>query len=286
MGREKPVSFDCAGERLFGILHPAESPAAEIGMLLVVGGPQYRVGSHRQFVLLARTLAAAGIPVLRFDYRGMGDSGGEPRDFEAIGDDIRAAIDCMAAEVVGLKRFALWGLCDAASANAFYAPGDPRVIGQVAANPWARTAEGEAQAYIRHYYLERVLSRDFWRKVMSLRFDAVGSLRDFLTKFKRSRSAGSGACAAEDSRPLPVRLREAQVGFDGPVLLLLSGNDLTAKEYLDRVADVDEWQRWMESTRVTLHRLDAADHTFSRAVWRDQVAGWTRDWLLRLARGS
>ena len=57
---ERGLVFRCAGEELVGILHPA--PGAT-GVVIVVGGPQYRVGSHRQFLLLARRLAASGIPV-------------------------------------------------------------------------------------------------------------------------------------------------------------------------------------------------------------------------------
>jgi alpha/beta superfamily hydrolase len=49
-------------------------------VLVIVGGPQYRAGSHRQFTLLARSLAEQGFAVLRFDYRGMGDSTGAMRD--------------------------------------------------------------------------------------------------------------------------------------------------------------------------------------------------------------
>ncbi|KAB8057318.1 hydrolase 1, exosortase A system-associated, partial [Janthinobacterium violaceinigrum] len=59
--------------RLVGILSLPAAPGPR-GVLIVTGGPQYRVGSHRQFVLLARALAAQGVPVLRFDLRGMGDS--------------------------------------------------------------------------------------------------------------------------------------------------------------------------------------------------------------------
>jgi len=66
-------------------------------VLIIVGGPQYRVGSHRQFVLLARHLAAQGIPVMRFDVRGMGDSKGKPRNFGQLDDDLRAATDCFFA---------------------------------------------------------------------------------------------------------------------------------------------------------------------------------------------
>src|SRR5690349_24048098 len=54
------------------------------GVLLVVGGPQYRVGSHRQFALLCRRLAGRGVPALRFDYRGMGDADGAARTFESV----------------------------------------------------------------------------------------------------------------------------------------------------------------------------------------------------------
>lgn len=188
MSVETPLLFDCGGEELLGILHRPHDPNLRIGLLLVVGGPQYRVGSHRQFVLLARDLAAAGIPVLRFDYRGMGDSAGEVRDFERVDEDIRCALDTFYAQVPGLERVVLWGLCDAAAANAFYALGDDRVVGQIACNPWARTQEGEAQAFIKHYYLQRVLSAAFWRKVLTLEFDAVGAARDFIRKLGQSRA--------------------------------------------------------------------------------------------------
>ncbi len=78
---ETALRFTCADEYLFGILACPERPS-DTGVVIVVGGPQTRVGSHRQFVLLSRALAAAGYPVLRFDVRGMGDSSGEQRDFE------------------------------------------------------------------------------------------------------------------------------------------------------------------------------------------------------------
>ena len=68
---EETTVFACAGDTLMGILAKPETPA-DTGVIVIVGGPQYRVGSHRQFVLLSRALAAAGYAVLRFDYRGMG----------------------------------------------------------------------------------------------------------------------------------------------------------------------------------------------------------------------
>ena len=279
MGLEQPLFFDCGGDALLGVLHHPASASLDVGLLLVVGGPQYRVGSHRKFVLLARALAASGIPVFRFDYRGMGDSAGDPRDFEGIADDIRAALDCFNEHHPGLRGVVLWGLCDAATANAFYATSDSRVLGQIALNPWVRTSSGEAQAFIRHYYLQRLIDRAFWHKVFSGKWPMVQAMRDFFSKLGHSRQSPAKA-HGKTPAPLPERMFAAQEAAGGPTLVILSGQDLTAREYEDRVSESPAWSAWMASPKVTLRRLDAADHTFSRAVWRDQVAEWSRDWML------
>jgi exosortase A-associated hydrolase 1 len=282
MPREHPIFFNCAGDQLLGILHDAEGTGGGNGVLLVVGGPQYRVGSHRQFVLLARELAASGIPVFRFDYRGMGDSAGEARSFDDISEDIRAALATFYEHAPTLRRVVLWGLCDAATAIAFYSRSDERVIGQVALNPWVRTLEGEAQALIKHYYRQRVRSAAFWRKVLSMQFNAAQALRDFFQKLGLSRLSEDVYAYSLHVRPLPRRLSEAQMEFAGSTLLILSGQDLTAKEYEMRVSESPRWSRWMESPQVEVRRLTDADHTFSRAAWHAQVVRWTRDWILGL----
>mgnify|MGYP000113667174 FL=1 len=97
--REQAVSFPVAGDLALGIAALPELTAelteqpGDCGVLIAVGGPQYRVGSHRQFLLLSRRLAAEGFPVFRFDYRGMGDSDGAMRSFENVSEDIAAAVD-------------------------------------------------------------------------------------------------------------------------------------------------------------------------------------------------
>ena len=99
---------------------------------MIVGGPQYRAGSHRQFVRVSRALARAGYAVLRMDYRGMGDSEGDQRDFLGVEADIKAGIDALFDQVPSMQRAALWGLCDAASASLLYlhATRDRRIGGE------------------------------------------------------------------------------------------------------------------------------------------------------------
>ena len=277
---ERALSFDCEGEQLVGIVSLPAEPVTR-GVLIVVGGPQYRAGSHRQFTLLARDLAAAGIPAMRFDYRGMGDSEGDLQNFDNVDDDLRAAIDRFFAEVPGLQEVVLWGLCDGASAAAMYAPQDARVAGLVLLNPWVRTAEGQARATIKHYYRDRLFDAGLWKKIGSGQFDVKGSVRSLcenVSKAFASKSAPEVQANAADA-PLPERMQGALSRFGGRVLVVLSGADLTAQEFADLTSRPGSWQRLLAAPRFTRQQIDKADHTFSRRPWQDQVSDWTRDWL-------
>ena len=273
---ERALSFDCGGAALVGIASVPAAPCTR-GVLIVVGGPQYRVGSHRQFALLARDLAAHGIAAMRFDYRGMGDSDGDERDFETIQDDIRAALDAFIAAVPGLTDVVLWGLCDGASAAAMYAPGDARVRGLVLLNPWVRTDDGVARTTLKHHYRDRLRSAEFWRKLARGRFDYAGSLASML---KLVRTAFAGRAAADDApAALPERMRRGLHAFGGHTLLVIGGADLTGREFCDVAGSTPAWKRLAGAPHVAWRRLEEADHTFSRRAWRDQVATWTAEWV-------
>lgn len=275
---ERALAFDCRGERLYGVLSLPSGPCRR-GVLVVVGGPQYRAGSHRQFTLLARHLAANGVAALRFDYRGMGDSEGAARAFDDVEDDLRAAVDAFLGAVPGLEEIVLWGLCDAASAIAMYAPRDTRVRGIVLLNPWVRTDEGIARTTLKHYYRARLLEAGFWRKLLGGRIDAAASLRSLAALVRSALKPRAAAANDGAALPLPARMRAGMQAFRGPVLVILSGADLTAREFCDLAGSDGAWQRLLDAPRITLHRLEPADHTFSRRQWRDQVAAWTCAWL-------
>jgi exosortase A-associated hydrolase 1 len=277
MIQERAVAFDCEGDRLYGVISLPDAPATR-GVLIVVGGPQYRAGSHRQFTLLARSLAAQGIAAMRFDYRGMGDSEGAMRDFEQVGADLRRALDCFCAELPALRHIALWGLCDAASAISFYAGGDARVGGVALLNPWVRTEGGAARATIKHYYRARLFDRGLWGKILRGRFDYAAALSS-AWGLARSALRPARHPAAAPAAALPERMRDGLARFDGRILFMLCGADLTAQEFGD-VADGDAlWRRLMAERRVTRFLLPGADHTCSQRAWHEQVVGWTCEWM-------
>lgn len=284
---EIPAVFECSGEQVVGIVHDADA-VVDVGVLIVVGGPQYRVGSHRQFVLLARQLAAKGIPAMRFDVRGMGDAHGEQRAFDEIESDIVAAIDCFFTLRPTLRGVVIWGLCDGASAALFYAYQDSRVKGLVLLNPWVYTQQGAAKTYLKHYYLQRLLSKDFWRKVVSFKFDYRSSIRSLLGLFKQAAgginesNAASSVAKVDQELALPIRMRECLRQFNFPVLLILSGRDLTADEFKETVKGDPQWQALLADPKLTRYDFAEADHTFSTAAWRDQVAEWTATWVKQL----
>lgn len=278
---ESAIDFPCGADRLLGIVSLPETPAP-VGVIIAVGGPQYRVGSHRQFTLLARSLAAADFPVLRFDFRGMGDSNGDPCSFEAVTPDISAAIDAFAASVPGVGRFVLWGLCDAASAILlhWHLTRDSRVAGLCLLNPWVRSEATLAKAHVKHYYGRRLLQKAFWVKLLSGKVEVGRALGELFRKFRLS--AAQGTAASADIRPFQQRMAEAAESFPGDVLLILSGDDYTAKEFIEAARSDPTWTRALARPRVQRVNVPEADHTFSNAAWRREVEERTAAWLVRI----
>lgn len=277
--REYPLVLESGDGRCVALVHQAAATGQRVGVVIVVGGPQYRVGSHRQFVLTARAFASAGFPVLRFDYRGMGDSDGEQRTFEDVHDDIRAAIDTLVQEC-GVSQVVLYGLCDAASAVLLYCLDDARVAGLIILNPWVRTVQGEATAQLWHYYPRRLLQRSFWAKLFKGNLPVVRALGGLFGTVRRSQAAPAAAAAPRES--FIDRMLKGCSSFRGRVLLLISGRDLTAAEFEDLCKRSRRWDQATRRTGVEIERLDSADHTFSTRADLERANALCSAWLGRL----
>ncbi|MDR4521570.1 MAG: hydrolase 1, exosortase A system-associated [Nitrosomonas sp.] len=284
---ETPVTFECEGSVLMGILSIPDTPPRRGVVFVVADGPQYRAGVQRQFVTLARAMEQSGYAALRFDYRGMGDSEGVHRGFEHVNADIKAAIDALLAHCSSIEEVVLWGECDSSAAVLFYAYKDKRINGISIANPWVRTEEGRAKTIVKHYYLRRLFEKAFWSKLFSGQFRFKASLNSLWQNvMKIFRASGRSASAQntvsdvpDQSHPLPVRLAHGLRKFEGNVLLILSGNDWIAKEFKETVDASPVWRSLLAEERLERHEIPDADHSFSKKSARSEMVRLNLEWL-------
>lgn len=105
-----PMFFGYGARRLFGIYHPPRAAARRAVLVCQPWGQEY-LRAHRSLKQLATLLAQAGCHVLRFDYFGTGDSGGDMVDGDLEGwvDDIEAAVQEL-QDTSGATRVTIAGM--------------------------------------------------------------------------------------------------------------------------------------------------------------------------------
>ncbi|MFK7975383.1 MAG: hydrolase 1, exosortase A system-associated [Halioglobus sp.] len=280
--REEGTVFSCGDSRMLGITAIPAEPAS-IAVLFLVGGPQYRAGSHRQFTLLARNFAARGFASLRFDYPGMGDSYGQSVAFSTCDAEVEAAVEHLHASVPSAKHVVLWGLCDAASTAMMFAHRLPTVRGGIFVNPWVHGGEYSPGFRLSHYYGPLLSDRQRWKRLLSGNVDIKPAIADTvkalsaLLSFKRKNAPESSHVDFVDGM-----LRGCEA-FKYEMLFMLSEKDLTAKEFMELSQQNKRWCEILKRNTTQTHKIAGADHTFSRSQWREEVASVALGWLQRLS---
>lgn len=239
------LSFSCGGAHLGASLDEA---VGATGVLMVTGGSQTRVGSHRMYERLADALAAAGFSSFRFDRRGVGDSEGEDPGFRGSVPDIAAAAAAFRAEAQ-VTRLIGFGLCDGATALALAASA-AGFNGLILVNPWLVEAESgaPAPAAVRAHYRKQLTSIEGWKKLLS------GSIswRKLLGGLRKSADTAASPLAAD----VAAALRASGVRAE----LLLASGDATA------VAAANEVKaRLFKGLLGKAQTLATDSHTFARA---------------------
>ena len=252
------TAFPCEGDTLIGTLDDAPGTT---GLLIVSGGNELRCGAHRGMALLATDLAAAGIPVFRFDRRGIGDSDGANHGYQDSGPDIAAAARTFRALAPHMTRVVGLGNCDAATALALFHR-EAGIDALVLANPWVGDEDDALPpaSAIRSHYADRLRDPRQWLRAVSGGIDIGKAIKGLLK-----------ISSKPNEPPNPIAARMVAAMGDTPRTILLAQRDNTAIRFE---------QAWRESDSI--YRRETDSHSFARPGDGD----WLREQILAAIRNA
>ncbi len=270
---ERVIAFG-PGERLVGVLTEPAGAGRVAGLLLNVGVTR-RSGPRRINVKLARALAAMGLPSMRFDLSGIGDSGPAPAggDYRAQAvDDLRAAMDAVQRET-GIARFIVFGICSGAVNGYRIAEVDPRVQGLLLYDGYAYPTW---RTHVVHDWVRLRTTR-----VGDIAGKVIGRMRRRLGTGDGPRAVSIFAAQADLSTPdreAYGAALDAMVARGVRVLVAFSGSALQYYNHEGQFRAVFGGRTLMTGTEA-VYRPDL-DHILTsqaaQAGFLDLVAGWAR----------
>lgn len=251
-----------------GVLaHPEQAAAREpYAVIFLNAGIIHRCGPFRLYVRLARALAANGVPTLRIDLPGVGDSGSVPG--ASVREDnvnaVRQACDALEKDGVA-RRFILLGICAGADNGFITATVEPRVSGAVLIDP---TAVFPTPLHYLIRGLRAAIRPGFWMRVLR---DGGGVRRQLAEYYQAQRRLSDGPGrrlpATSHETPAPGELKEqarqalATMASRGTrLLIVITGHHATDYTYRRQFFHAFRDLRLHRTTEVI--RYPGAAHTF------------------------
>lgn len=251
---EAPVTFRSAGAQIVGMLHRPTGRGRHPAVVILHGFTGNSIEAHRLFVEAARHLSGQGFVVLRFDFRGAGNSAGSFADLTISSQiaDARAALRWLCRQPgVDAQRVGLIGLSMGGLVATHVLAKDRRVRAAVLWNPLAfpRALRDERMNPALWVQLKRCGVGDWGGWPVSM------ALHKELGRFD----------------PIPV-LPLARC----PVRLIQAAEDQTTP-----MAGAMAMQRAMKKAGRPLdfQVVPGADHTFNRFDWTASALALTSTWL-------
>jgi pimeloyl-ACP methyl ester carboxylesterase len=273
--KETPLTIEQPFGRLSGVLTEPLGPREEgLCAVFLNAGAVRSIGPSRMWVEATRRWAARGIPTLRLDVEGIGDSDGDGRPYVDDGalyeprlvPQVLDVLDFLQRRGVG-QRFVLAGLCAGAYWSFHGAIQDPRVSSALMLNPRALVWD-PALAPARDF--RRLLLPATWRKIR--REASVARVRALLTWLlaspmrivSRSTWFGSSGLLTESEVD---RLLDRLRASGKPALMLFSASEPLDQELVrsGRMVRIDQWDN------VTVEYIQVRDHTL-RPSWAQSQA--------------
>lgn len=271
--------------RLVGVL-TRRAPGAEEGggpaVVILNAGIIHRTGPNRLHVRIARRLAARGVPTLRFDLPGIGDSGMLGTAGSTV-DDALAAVTAALDELGRLEtasRFVVFGLCSGADLAFMSASMDPRIAGVVLIDPNRIFPTWKSRLI---QMLRPALRPSVWYRAATGRYGLVRRLLDRLRPAPEDPSRNAGAGPGGTALPSPAEIhgqvRAALASFvERGVQMLYIVTRHYRDEYVYARQFHDAFPGIELDAHVRVEIMPDAHHTFttesSREGLEETVEGW------------
>ena len=305
VARTKPVRTDAAGvveeplvfdRGLFGVLTQPERRAGAALVVFVNSGYDHHAGWAYQWARAARSLAASGIPSLRFDMANIGDSVSKPDGREQVlyGDgpqaDIVSALDMLAAR--GESRIVLVGRCSGAFAAFHVAARDDRIATAVLINPlrmvWDPDEDVDVAIRVGPRsmadYRHRAMSGRIFRRLVAGDIDIAGAAKGLATQFARRIARHISPFLGPLSKTTRLR-RQCHVMMEnisrrgGRVLFVSSERDASLEQVAFYFGGNHRGLDRFEGASLTL--VPDADHNMTPEPAHSTVVNVIRDSALR-----
>jgi pimeloyl-ACP methyl ester carboxylesterase len=267
---ETPILFDGELGGLFGVV--SESPRAErapVCAVLLNGGALRHIGPSRTWVEIARRWAARGVPTVRIDMPGIGESDGDAS--EPVPDasfytpqrteQTLAILDRLVER--GLPdRFVLGGLCSGAYWSLHAALADARVRGALMINLYSVFWSAELVAERDTKESLGALRGRAWRRLVNRDLTAAQA-RTALAAIRPSQLRSSAGNPVERSQSQEIERAFDRLREQGTHGLMLFSRGEGLYDQLVRLGFFQRIDRW---PNLSIEQLPTSDHMF-RAIW-------------------
>jgi uncharacterized protein len=287
---------------LFGVLDSPVGRTGDLGVLLLSPGVKMRVGPHRLYLRLNEMFQRLQLPVLRFDFYGLGDSEGSlteqlMRDVynhievgRFVGDTL-SAMDWM-EQHHGIRRFILCGLCGGAVTGLLAGSRDRRVVGLLslgitpvlasrAADPGMYMTVGQLER-LQRGYLAKLSNPRSWLRLLSFKSDYRLILKALTVRFRAKPAAGPPAAGEDDNAsPLFPPAFMNMLSSRRPMLLIFGGSDRLAWEFEEKFVARHREALSKLPALYDVHVVPQANHVLSQPEWQEETIDVSMSWLLK-----
>jgi dienelactone hydrolase len=270
---EEPITIASDGLGLKGVLTlPARAARWPRAAVLVHGWSGTRHGPHDLLVATSRALADAGVPAVRFDLRGRGESEGTAAGTSLDGmiADAVAAAEAVRSRT-GAERIAVVGLCSGGNVAIGAATSSPEIDELVLWStlpfaPSKRAADGVRRTgHFAGSYLAKLASPRTWWRLAKGAVNVKAVWRVLFGHFAEDMSL------KDSSRDIMA----AFAGYRGRALFVYGGRDpegIGARKHYEEFAAA-------EGLRADFRIIEGSNHNFYSIPWKRELIETTLEWL-------